>query len=41
MSAPDNATVAELGEEEEGFWDDVHTQVDAWAEKYGETDVAD
>lgn len=39
MSAPDEPTVAELGEEPEGFWTPVHDEVDAWIEKYAE--VAD
>lgn len=36
MIVPDNATEEDLGEEPEGFWDDVHSQVDAWIEKYGD-----
>lgn len=36
MSVPDKQAVAELGEEPEGFWDDVHAEVDSWIEKYAE-----
>lgn len=32
----DNATVADLGEEPEGFWDPVHAQVDLWLTTYAE-----
>lgn len=32
----DNATVADLDVEPEGFWEPVHAQVAAWLTKYGE-----
>lgn len=41
ISVPDNATVADLGTEPEGFWDAVHDQIDAWVVAYeddGDTD---
>lgn len=37
----DNATVADLGTEPEGFWAPIHEQVDAWVTAYedgGESD---
>lgn len=34
----DNATVADLGEEPEGFWDSTHAQVDVWLTKYAEAE---
>lgn len=32
----DNATIADLGDEPEGFWTPIHAQVDEWLTKYGE-----
>lgn len=42
MSVPDNATIEDLEDEPEGFWDAAHAQVDAWVLKYeGDDDESD
>jgi hypothetical protein len=41
MNVADNATVADLGDEPEGFWKPVHAQVAAWLAKYGEQEADD
>jgi hypothetical protein len=34
MSVPDNATIEDLEDEPEGFWDAVHAEVDEWIAMY-------
>lgn len=41
MSVSDNATIADLGDEEEGFWDPIHAQVDKWLTRYAEAQEDD
>jgi hypothetical protein len=38
MSVPDNASIEDLGDEPEGFWDAAHAQVDEWLLRYGDDD---
>lgn len=38
MNVTDDTTVEELDDEPEGFWDDIHDQVDAWVSEYWEDD---
>lgn len=35
----DNATPSDIEPEPVGFWKNVHAQVRAWAEQYGNEDV--
>lgn len=37
----DNALPSDLEVEEEGFWEPVHAEIEAWLAKYGRKDDAD